>query len=110
MYNTVNSQTYTVISIFTGECWSDVKAEQKYNKYGPTDKCFQNYNQTCPQGSDACAGGEEANFVYQIVTSKYWKSSLMLVFGTTLGTAVNITGDLVVFFVENSVRENLSAT
>ena len=28
-------------------------------------------------------------------------SSLMLAFGTTLGTALSITGDLVVFLVEN---------
>ncbi|KAL9957679.1 hypothetical protein ACROYT_G034603 [Oculina patagonica] len=52
-----------------GECWSDGSAEQNYNKHGPSDKCFQNFNQTCPQGSDACAGGAEANFVYQIVAN-----------------------------------------
>jgi len=50
-----------------GECWSDVDSELKYSKHGASDKCFQNYNQTCPQGSDACAGGADANYVYRIV-------------------------------------------
>lgn len=62
---------YSMFGVYEhGECWSDVKAEQKYNKHGPSDKCFQNYNQTCPEGFDACAGGEEANYVYQIATNE----------------------------------------
>ena len=56
---------------FAGECWSDANAEQKYIKYGSSKKCFQNYNQTCPQGSSPCAGGANANFVYRIDASKW---------------------------------------
>ena len=56
---------------FAGECWSDANAEQKYIKYGSSEKCFQNYNQTCPQGSSPCAGGADANFVYRIDASKW---------------------------------------
>ena len=56
---------------FAGECWSDANAEQKYIKYGSSEKCFQNYNQTCPQGSRPCAGGADANFVYRIDASKW---------------------------------------
>lgn len=50
-----------------GQCWSVADAEQKYNNHGPSDKCFQKYNQTCPQDSNACAGGADANYVYRIV-------------------------------------------
>lgn len=58
---------YTMFGVHEhGECWSDANAEQKYIKYGSSKKCFQNYNQTCPQGSSPCAGGADANFVYRI--------------------------------------------
>ena len=59
-----------VYFFLTGECWSDPKAEQKYNKHGASEKCFKNYNQTCPPDSNTCAGGKDANFVYRIVMSK----------------------------------------
>jgi len=59
-----------------GECWSDRKAEEKYNMHGRSDKCFQNYNQTCPEGSDACAGGQQAYYVYEI-TPNYKRGSFL---------------------------------
>ncbi|KAJ7340116.1 hypothetical protein OS493_002842 [Desmophyllum pertusum] len=65
---TAHFKGYTMFGVYNnGECWSDSKAEQNYNKHGPSDKCFQNYNQTCPQDSTTCAGGAEANYVYRIV-------------------------------------------
>ena len=64
-------KAHTTLFFFTGECWGDANAEQKYIKYGSSEKCFQNYNQTCPQDSSACAGGADANFVYRIDASKW---------------------------------------
>ncbi|PFX20415.1 uncharacterized protein LOC111336924 [Stylophora pistillata] len=59
---------YTLFGVHEhGECWSASNAEETYNKYGASDQCFQNFNQTCTAGSSTCAGGTNANFVYRIV-------------------------------------------
>ena len=64
-----------LLSISTGECWGAPHADQVFNKHGqaPYDKCFYNFNTSCSAGMDACAGGNDTNYVFSIsdIPSKF---------------------------------------
>jgi len=56
---------------FYGECWSDVQAEKKFDRYRKSPDCMGYEYKRCNDEDDKeCVGGGSKNYVYKVVEGK----------------------------------------
>ena len=78
---------------FYGECWSGKHAEERYNMYGESDKCFMELSNPIKTGCDIsneneCMGQQNEIYVYRLKGKMVvFQRILMLSTTTTTATA-----------------------